>query len=151
MSPEPRSVSRAVLWVAAAAMLGACSSGSTEGGSCNRANGNADCASGLVCLSSLDVAAKTSVCCPRPPATSSVAACAPANQDFQPDPHVDAAPAAGGSGGSGGQEAGEASGGAPPDSGSDATGGTAGAAPDASHDGGDAQTQDAASDAADGG
>ncbi|MCA9597412.1 MAG: hypothetical protein KC776_29060 [Myxococcales bacterium] len=75
---------------------------SEEGESCDRANGNDDCAAGLVCRAGFEVKAGDSVCCPRPPAKPSTNACQPAVSTFDPDPSVDAAVASGGSGGTGG-------------------------------------------------
>lgn len=121
-----------------------CASKSAEGESCELANGDDDCESGLVCRASFEVAASESVCCPRPPARPGSKACGPAISDFEPDPTVDAAtvPSSGGSGGTGGTGgSGGVSGDAGDGAASDAMAEGGDATPDAS--GGDASTSDA--------
>ena len=114
---------RLALFLAFAATAPACSSGASEGRSCDRANGNNDCASGLVCRAAIDIAASSSRCCPRPPGKPSVSACGPAVKDFQPDPSV---PPYGNSGGNPGSGGNAGTGGAAGSGGHAGAGGTAG-------------------------
>ncbi len=138
--PLPTLLTLLALGVASAA---GCSS-AEEGESCDAANGNNDCAEGLICRSAFEVQADESVCCPPPPARPSTGACAPAISDFEPDPRVDAAVSTGGSGGSSGSGGSGGAGGS--DAGDAATTDAGDAATDAGADASSDATADAAGD-----
>ena len=91
----------AVAW--SLVLLGAAACGeSSEGESCDPANGNADCESGLVCTPAHAVKATEPVCCPRAPTAPSVEACrSEVGAGALPDPSIDASFAAGGRGAGG--------------------------------------------------
>ncbi len=151
MKPRPtRALAGSVL--TALALVVACSSLAEEGESCDRANGNADCEEGLVCLSEVDIVATRSVCCPRPPAKPSSSACEPELEHHLPDPSIDASYGAGGTGtgGTGGVGGGGGTGGTPSDAAidGDAAAGAAGQAGGAGASGaaGSGGTTDAGSD-----
>jgi len=74
-----------------------CSNQAAEGEHCERANGNADCTSGLICRSGLDVQAGKDVCCAPAWETPGVQGCFPATQDLVPDPSVSPGYGSGGS------------------------------------------------------
>ena len=89
---------------------GACGD-SGEGESCDPANGNSDCDSGLVCTPAHRVKATEPVCCPRAPAAPSVDPCQPElGTDGLPDPSIDASFAVGGRGAGGTSGVSDASG-----------------------------------------